>query len=68
MIVVRNIGIFDWDGNQVQQMVEDSETFGFEILTKEPNSMMGTLQYVIQGEETALEEFISYYDLEWDDE
>lgn len=67
MSVIRNISMFDWNGNTAEEMVQDAEKFGFKILNSEEGDM-GFLAYELEGEPEALDAFVNYYELEWDDE
>ena len=67
MSVTRKISIFDWNGNTVQDMVQDAEEFGFTVLNLEKGEM-GFLAYELEGEPASLDAFADYFELEWDDE
>jgi len=64
---VRKISMFDWNGTTAEEMIQDAERFGFKILNFEKGEM-GFLGYELEGEPAALDAFVDYYELEWDDE
>jgi len=66
-MVTRKISMFDWNGTNVEEMVQDAENFGFKILSSKEGDM-GFFVYELEGEPETLDAFVDHYDLEWDDD
>jgi hypothetical protein len=68
MTTLPNVSIFDWNGELYQQIADDEVTFSIKLSKIEGSECMGFTSFTIAGSPEAIEDFLSYYELELNEE
>ncbi len=63
--MIAQVSFFDWNSNQRHQMEkEDAQRFKFRAIFLE--EFMGFLTYEVEGPRDSIEEFMNFYELDFD--